>query len=436
MSLRVKILDLPFEIRKKIVEDLTIEKEGKKIFGKKSFTPKASSEKIEVYEIIIEHSIVILPLAYALEVLPKEILSKIKPKSSSYPKQTAGISFSQQLRPEQEKVRAEAIQNLNVYSSTLISAYPGFGKTCTSLFIASKIGFKTLIVVNRLVLIKQWEEAVEKFCKNASSAVLKNDVKAELKDFNIINAINIQKFSPEFFKDIGFLIIDEAHLILSDVLSKGMALIFPRYVLGLSATPYRPDGLDKLFNFYFTEHRIERKMIKEHLVFKVETGFTPTVEYDSNGKVNWNSILNQQSLDETRNDMICDILVKHKDRKFLVLCKRVEQAQILISKLVEKQETVTSLIQSETEFDKDARILIGTNSKVGTGFDHPSLDALLLACDLEEYFIQYLGRVFRREDVVPIVFDLVDENPILKRHFSTRKKVYSESGGQVKKYVF
>jgi hypothetical protein len=97
-------------------------------------------------------------------------------------------------------------------------------------------------------------------------------------------------------------------------------------------------------------------------------------------------------------------------------------------------ESVAILVESETEFDRGCRVLIGTTSKAGVGFDHDKLDALILASDLEDYFIQYLGRVFRRLDVTPIVFDLVDENSILKRHFATRKAVYLESGGKIQVY--
>ena len=74
----------------------------------------------------------------------------------------------------------------------------------------------------------------------------------------------------------------------------------------------------------------------------------------------------------------------------LILIKRIEQGNYLLKRLQEEGENVTSLLGSNQDFDKDARILVGTSSKVGVGFDHPRLDTLLLAADLEAYFIQYL----------------------------------------------
>ena len=84
--------------------------------------------------------------------------------------------------------------------------------------------------------------------------------------------------------------------------------------------------------------------------------------------------------------------------------------------------------------DREARILIATGQKCGTGFDHDKLDTLVLASDFEEYFVQYLGRIFRKRDIEPIVYDFVDKNGILEKHFKTRKEIYTEHGGTIKQY--
>ena len=62
-----------------------------------------------------------------------------------------------------------------------------------------------------------------------------------------------------------------------------------------------------------------------------------------------------------------------------------------IEKLKKEGEDVTSLLGKQQTYNQDSRILVGTSSKAGVGFDHPKLDALLLASDIQSYFIQYLG---------------------------------------------
>ena len=59
---------------------------------------------------------------------------------------------------------------------------------------------------------------------------------------------------------------------------------------------------------------------------------------------------------------------------------------------------------------------------------------MLLATDTSSYFIQNLGRVFRKQDTIPIIFDLVDDNFILLKHFKERTKVYNEVGGRIKSF--
>ena len=155
---------------------------------------------------------------------------------------------------------------------------------------------------------------------------------------------------------------------------------------------------------------------------------------ESTGKVNWGAVLKAQSDNEERNDLIIKIIQKFNDRNFLVLCKRVEQAQYLFNKLKDLGEYTDNLIGAKQDFDRECRILVGIHQKVGTGFDWAKADALLLATSLKSYFIQSLGRVFRRRDTTPIVFDLVDNNFILLKHFKSRSEVYDSVGGKIKNF--
>jgi superfamily II DNA or RNA helicase len=303
--------------------------------------------------------------------------------------------------------------------------------TICAIHMAAGIGFRTLIIVNKIVLMRQWEESILKFCPD--SIVHRITTKSPKKpgDFYIMNAQNVEKKGIEFFSDVGLVIIDEAHMIMAETLSKSLQYIYPRYLVGLTATPYRPDGLNILLQLYFGRHKIIRKLHRKHIVYKVDTGFIPKVERTFQGRVNWGSILDQQANCVHRNELILRIIESHVDRNFLVLVKRVSQGRYLIKRLEEKGISVTNLIGSNQEFESSARVLIGTCQKVGTGFDHPKLDTLILAADIQEYFIQYLGRIFRVKDSKPLVFDLVDSNGILRKHYATRERVYREHGGMV-----
>lgn len=376
-----------------------------------------------MYEIINEN--IYLPFSYAVNELKRK--RRLRSDFSGM-----NIDFAASLRDAQKIVKEEAINLLNKTGSVIISCYTGFGKSICAINLAQTIKLKTLIIVNKIVLINQWKESILNFCPDSNIQKLTSkSVFDSTADFYIINAINVEKLGKEFLKDIGLIVVDEAHLIMAETLSKSLKYISPRYLIGLTATPYRPDGFDVLLELYFGKNKIIREMKRDHFVYKVYTGFKPIMEKCENGKINWGALLKSQSEDEKRNELIVNIVKKFKDRTFLVLTKRVEQAKLLFQKIKEEGEDVASLIGSQQEFNRDCRILVGITSKCGTGFDFPKLDALLLACDVAQYFIQVLGRVFRKLDTIPLVFDFIDDNPILLKHFREREETYIKCGGRL-----
>lgn len=419
MSSKANVDSLPWETRQKINDELKIKLEDNK------YAIGAPARYIFPYT--MEGDDIFLPFAYSYRQLKLN-----RPSRDNFP--IMSVEFTGVLRPEQKVVRKEALDLLSKKGSVMISCFTGFGKTLGAINLSCSIGLKTLVIVNKIILMKQWESSIMKFCPEARVQRLTTKSRMEEADFYIMNSINIAKMGKNFFTEIGLVIVDEAHLIMAETLSKSLQYLYPRYLIGLTATPYRPDGLDALLDLYFGKHKIIRKLVREHIAYAVQTGFIPTVELSKNGKINWGVILDSQSNDITRNELILRIVQHFSERTFLILVKRVSQGKYLVDRLRELGEDVTSLLGSQQEFDKDARIILGTSSKIGVGFDHPCLDTLLLAGDVEEYFSQILGRIMRRTDVKPIVFDLIDSNPILKKHFNTRRSVYLESGGTVKNF--
>jgi hypothetical protein len=419
MSRKILIENLSDEQREKISGDLKVEVEASKY--------AFSSNPTYIFPLCVEDDYVYVPFAYGCGKYER-------PSRESFP--PCSPKFEGELRPGQAQLASESLRILNRVGSVIIAAYTGFGKSCTAVWLITRTRLKALVVCHRVVLINQWESSFKKFCPSSRVQILESSTK-ELDpsaDFYIMNALNVPKKSRSFFSSVGVVVVDEAHLIMAEGLSQCMLSLVPRYVIGLSATPYRFDGLNVLLDLYFGVERVERKLWHPHTVWKVETDFVPSVEVGRNGKVNWNVVINSQASDVGRNELIVRLVKFFPSRVFLILCKRVDQSKYLFRRLREEGESVTSLIGSEQFFDESCRVLVGTSSKAGVGFDHPRLDSLILAGDIEQYFIQYLGRIFRRVDVAPMIFDIVDKNPILLKHYRTRESVYVEHGGSVKSF--
>ena len=437
MSLQYDLTKLSEADREKIAEELTI-----RVDDPKSRYSQYSRPQF-MYPYLVTDTSVSVPFAWGM----KELGSSGRRPRSSFP--SAKLTFSGEYRSEQKVVRSEAVGMLNTRGTALISAYPGFGKTFIAVGLGCRIGFKTLVLVNKVVLMKQWEQSILKFTSGSSSSdvqIVKPATKTQREEgksrdrwrgkwksatWLIMNAQNVCKMPVDFFGDIGCVIVDECHQLMASSFSKALQYLHPRYLIGLSATPYRTDGLNQLLDLYFSSEKIVRKLTKKHTVFEVPTGFTPPVEKTAQGRINWNAILEAQSTDPRRNSMIIDAVEALSTRVILILTKRVTQAEFLVDQLRLRGHSVEGLYGTRQTFDRECRILIGTSSKIGVGFDHHRLDCLILASDVEEYFIQFLGRVFRSPLVEPVIVDFVDNNSILKKHFRTRKSIYKKHGGTI-----
>lgn len=354
------------------------------------------------------------------------------------PQPVRGLSwppFRAVLRDEQEQILRDLMDKIRRRGSALVAVYPGGGKTITTLRACRIMGQRTVIIVNRLVLMEQWRESIVRCFGEGDDLIhLVSTSKAipEDKLFYIVNAVNIPKFDIEIFLrklEIRTVVVDECHLIMTRVFVQSLGFLAPRFLIGLSATPYRTDGMDEMFDTYFESPKtcIFRPLRRFHHVHLLETPIRMRDERSENGRLNWNKIIDEQSFHSQRMQWVVDLCAAFSDRRILILGKRVEALTSLRDMLGADQAALFTA--SDKQYDASARILVSTFLKVGTGFSHDCLDMLILFNDTEEYFLQYLGRVFRRPDVVPIIMDIVDRHPVLQNHYKTRKKVYSDVGG-------
>lgn len=337
------------------------------------------------------------------------------------------------LREYQVPVKEDVVKILNKEKSCLLAVYPGFGKTAISLYIASLLKLKVLYINNNLTILDQIIASANKFTDAKVQLLSSGSTLEKDADIYVINAINVPKFPENTFKDIGFLVIDEVHCILSKVLSQSIYNIQPRYLLGLSATPYRNDGLDALFDLIFGKNNIvEKELYRDHTVYVYYTGIKPSIKIQaSTRKLDWSNVIKSLSLNEKRNELIIKKIREYSKHTLLCLSKSVEQIKYLYSRLKELGENVDYLSGKKKKFDRDARVLIATTKKAGVGFDHDKINGMILCCDIEAYFLQSLGRCMRTPDVTPIIIDFIDNLKRLQDHFSTRESVYTKHGGTV-----
>lgn len=422
MSYPILLHALDNNERRQLEDDLTIEV-IQPVLNKtvRSYQPPAK----HVYALELIDGVVYVPLAYALE---KQYIHR-----SEWPS-TQMNTFNITWRDYQLDIVKSTEDILLNQFTVVISLHVGWGKTLLAIHMAVKLGLKTLILTHsNNVLVQQWKQEISSTGNHIQVLNTKTKSLDENASFYVCNALVLPKLKNEHIRTqlrtIGFLIADEVHLLCSPILSRAFYYTQPKYAMALSATPYRQDGLDKLIDLHFGVHRVGAKLNSHHTVKCIKTGIRLPATDD------WNLVLTLQSEHIKRNEYIARMVCSDVSRNYLVLCKRLNHIDALYTLLETQYSDMQSVVkltgESNISLDdlSNSKVILTTIKKAGTGFSLKHLDTLILAADVEAYYIQYLGRVFRQPDKAPIIYDLVDNQPSLKKHWNARRQIYIASGG-------
>lgn len=316
----------------------------------------------------------------------------------------------------------------------ILSLRVGGGKTFVAIRSAAHIGLKTLIITptSKKELQPQWGAEITRFIPAARVQFLQPKTTIDTTaDIFIASSHTVYKIGAKL-SFIPFVIVDELHLVLSAQGYKCLLHIQPHYLLGVSATPYRLDGTNEMIELFFGTNQVTCELQADYEVNVIFTPFEYTLEKSKNGRINWKAVLSQQADNDARNNLIADIIVSNQRVKFLVLCKRVSQIKTLTDKCHARGLEVQA-VWGDLSPVRDDRSLIGSIQKLGVGFSDSTFSALIIAADAKNYYIQYLGRVLRRPDARPVIYDIVDNCFILFNHYREREQVYIDSGARITK---
>ena len=145
-----------------------------------------------------------------------------------------------------------------------LALHTGFGKTCLALYIISALKKRTIIIVHKEFLMRQWIERIEQFLPEAKVGKIQaKTIDVEGKDIVIcmLQSLSMKEYNKELFKGYGLTIVDECHHISAEVFSRAFFKIVTKYTLGLSATIKRKDGLTKIIKWFLGDIvcKVERK---------------------------------------------------------------------------------------------------------------------------------------------------------------------------------
>lgn len=380
------------------------------------------------------------------------------------------VKFKGELREEQKVAMKDILQ----FDNGILHAATAFGKTvvCSAIIAEKKVN--TLIILESSALMEQWKDALENFLdideelpeyktKTGRIRVRKevigrlqgaHDSMTGIIDIAMAGSLCRKGEFHNLLEQYGMVLVDECHHAASDTISNVLKEVKAKYVYGVTATPKRGDGLEKInymligpIRHSYTAKEKAKSQGIEHLVYP---RFTPVVAPRGiiKEKMHPNEAYDIIRNNEIRDDLIIEDIKEcvAAGRTPVVLSRYKEHSEKLYERLKDyanhvflmtgnnsKKEHKKILEQLHEVNEKETLILVATGSLIGEGFDYPRLDTLFMAMPVSFRSVveQYAGRLNRdyegKENV--IVYDYVDSHiPMFDNMYAKRLKAYRQIG--------
>lgn len=313
-------------------------------------------------------------------------------------------------------LRPEQLEVYNIVDGTcFLNALPGWGKTFTALYIAAKLGQKTLVVTHTTMLRDQWIKEIRELFDMEAGIIGSNQ-------FDIDHAIvvgNIQtvtKHALALAKEFGTIIMDEAHHCPATTFTALIDSMYARYRIGLSGTLQRKDGKHILFKDYFGPivHKPPQSHTLNPVVKIIKSGITLTPGQP------WVKKINNLLYDPDYQEYIACIALTQMSRghKVLIVADRVE----FLAKVKEIIGVKCMLVTSETGLEDreslssrleagEIACIAGSRQIFAEGISINILSALILAGPISNEVLleQLIGRIMRKHPNKidsPVVLDI------------------------------
>ena len=366
------------------------------------------------------------------------------------------VSFTGTLHKNQQ----DAVDNLIQHNNGVLNAVPSFGKTVCAIWMIAYFHVSTLIIVNTNDLQIQWENRINQFLayptpekkRDKFIRIFNGDKKTLGCNIDIATAdslVNLKDLRKKL-SVYGLVIVDECHHVPTSTYQTVLSNCSARHIYGLTATPSRRDGLEKVIYMYLgpVRYRYTQNQAQTSYHFRrvLVPRYTASRMLDENYK--YQDMMTSLMKDQARNWLIYRDVVKEYENggKIIILSERVEHLRILADLLEKRCDDVYLLTGSVKKKERQETIdhvrmlhadqkyiLLATSSLLGEGFDLPSLKTMFLVLPIsaESRVEQYTGRIHRNyegKDVVK-VYDYVDlEISIAASMYHKRLIQYQKEG--------
>ena len=351
------------------------------------------------------------------------------------------LEFVGTLRPQQIPA-ANAFLNCKKKCG-LLELYCGFGKTCIALYLISKLRKKTLIIVHKSFLMNQWIERIKQFLPEAKVGIIQGEtIDVEGKDIvlGMLQSISMKEYPCSLFQQFGFTVIDETHHISAEVFSRSLFKIVTLYMLGLSATMNRKDGLTRVFKMFLGEVVYKKERKNNNVTIKAIKYENNDEEYSSDilnyrKQIFYAKMINKLCEFNRRSEFILkvltDILTEREGQQIMILAHNKSLLKyfydaIKYRNLATVGYYIGGMKDKDLKISETKQVVIATYAMAAEGLDIKTLTTLILATPKTDV-TQAVGRILRKADVNALVIDIIDQHGIFHRQWLKRRAFYKKS---------